>query len=575
MEYKTFHAGSSEYSLEIICATSVIFTCPAPGFDLRLSSRRCFKCNAPLTDDCVRVDRDSRVLGNNDPVEDCLSITPTAVLLLRNLKKGVTEEKVDEGLRTYAQVKALRLHANPLGGSEGLNPIAFAEFHSIQYAMHVMAATAKVPGAALINESGEVTSSSVEIAGGKARIYYAKPSAMFLTALVPKGLPPGYNPAQQRLQQSQQYLAMQNNVTNGFEMAQSVLASVNDRMGKLTGVALPGAVGATSSNESLINGELSSAVQERIRRKTENGGSSEWPPSFEDDSLAWVFDASSGYFLHAATQMYYEPKSRWYCRREDNKYVYYYHQKGHEPPYVERKATVSSASASTEAAQTGPESNAKTSEAPSAVVAHSATAVPTVTSMSATNKKPVSFGLSLGGPGAKSKSRGGPSLTSKKISKDINKWGARAREESDEDESNESSTTDDLKSKRESEQRKRETSEAMSLSDAKAQADAAAAAASTAALLAASPAATLLGLDSQNLTGGADFKVLGLDYSSLGRLRLDGGPLVERGSGGKWACLVSRRVFPTEEKVAQHVRLSKLYKEELSKAIDAGRISFA
>ena len=115
----------------------------------------------------------------------------------------------------------------------------------------------------------------------------------------------------------------------------------------------------------------------------------------------------------------------------------------------------------------------------------------------------------------------------------------------------------------------------MSLSDAKAQADAAAAAASTAALLAASPAATRLGLDSQNLTGGADFKVLGLDYSSLGRLRLDGGPLVERGSGGKWACLVSRRVFPTEEKVAQHVRLSKLYKEELSKAIDAGRISFA
>lgn len=50
------------------------------------------------------------------------------------------------------------------------------------------------------------------------------------------------------------------------------------------------------------------------------------------------------------------------------------------------------------------------------------------------------------------------------------------------------------------------------------------------------------------------------------------GPLCE-GSGARWACLVSRRAFDTEEKLAKHVRLSKLYKEELAKAVGEGRVA--
>lgn len=82
--------------------------------------------------------------------------------------------------------------------------------------------------------------------------------------------------------------------------------------------------------------------------------------------------------------------------------------------------------------------------------------------------------------------------------------------------------------------------------------------------------------------GGGDNALLmqlGLDYATLGCLRVrpvgettgEGGPICD-GSGEKWACLVSRRCFATEEQLAKHIRLSKLYKEELTKAVNEGRV---
>jgi len=80
--------------------------------------------------------------------------------------------------------------------------------------------------------------------------------------------------------------------------------------------------------------------------------------------------------------------------------------------------------------------------------------------------------------------------------------------------------------------------------------------------------------------GVAPLLALGTDYTSIGKLRLlpegvsggaEGKPLAE-GSGGKWSCLVSRRAFSSEEQLAKHVRVSKLYREELTKAIEEGRV---
>jgi hypothetical protein len=81
--------------------------------------------------------------------------------------------------------------------------------------------------------------------------------------------------------------------------------------------------------------------------------------------------------------------------------------------------------------------------------------------------------------------------------------------------------------------------------------------------------------------GVAPLLALGTDYASIGKLRLlpEGGsspgqPLAE-GSGSKWACLVSRRAFASQEQLAKHVRVSELYREELVKAISEGRVVMA
>ena len=596
--------------------------------------KRCFKCGALRTDDCVTIDprtgSEYPGHGAKDPVDACQSSRPTAVLLLRHLRIGTTEEGVREALRDFAQVKAVNMLSDARPGAPA-NPVALAEFHSVDYARHVMAATAKVPGAALTNAQGEVTSSSCVVGDAKARLYYAKASAMFLTALVPQGLPPGYAadgsrrvaaphlhtsgpsgasgppsagsyflpgkgmpPEKQAafLQHSKQQQANVLAGQNGMAMAQSALATMTRRMGQY-GVTLNGhAAGAAFAADGGDGGddrdrvgsmgaeELSSALQQRILRK-QGGGAPVWPPSFEEDGTAWVFDSASGYFLHAATEMYYEPKSRWYCRRsrDSGQYVYYHYHKGQDPPFVEQSAT---AAATAAVASSSPDATASTTAAAAAAAttAASSSVVPvvktnTTTTTTALNgkKKPVSFGLSMGGGG---KGKKGPGVASKhmKHMQNMHIWGARAREDESDEESEaeaapqESSSSSSSSKSSDSVAQRRREAEALSVSAAKAKADAAAAAASTAALLAASPAANLLGPV-------VDPQVLGLDYASLGRLRLDGKPLVERpvaGSGAKWACLVSRRQFATEEQVAKHVRLSKLYKEELIKAIAAGRI---
>ena len=46
-------------------------------------------------------------------------------------------------------------------------------------------------------------------------------------------------------------------------------------------------------------------------------------------------DPASGYFLHRPTEMYYDPKGKWYCKRDPSgQYLYYQHVAGNVPPFV-------------------------------------------------------------------------------------------------------------------------------------------------------------------------------------------------------------------------------------------------
>ena len=69
-----------------------------------------------------------------------------------------------------------------------------------------------------------------------------------------------------------------------------------------------------------------------------------------------------------------------------------------------------------------------------------------------------------------------------------------------------------------------------------------------------------------------DLLVLGTNYDTCQQLRVNGRPIV-LSARGKWAVLVSRRQFSTEEAVRSHVQLSELYREALQKLITAGQVS--
>ena len=71
-----------------------------------------------------------------------------------------------------------------------------------------------------------------------------------------------------------------------------------------------------------------------------------------------------------------------------------------------------------------------------------------------------------------------------------------------------------------------------------------------------------------------DMMALGTNYELCNQLTIDGKPLVMSG-GGKWACLVSRRQFGSEEQLRSHITLSELYKTALREAIAAGKVGVA
>jgi len=68
-----------------------------------------------------------------------------------------------------------------------------------------------------------------------------------------------------------------------------------------------------------------------------------------------------------------------------------------------------------------------------------------------------------------------------------------------------------------------------------------------------------------------DLVALGTNYDTCRQLTIDGKPFVVS-QNGKWACLVSRRQFKTEEQIREHIQLSSLYRDCLVKAVADGKV---
>lgn len=72
---------------------------------------------------------------------------------------------------------------------------------------------------------------------------------------------------------------------------------------------------------------------------------------------------------------------------------------------------------------------------------------------------------------------------------------------------------------------------------------------------------------------GEDMVALGTNYDTCKQLTIGGKPVVVS-QNGKWACLVSRRMFKTEDELRDHIQLSALYRDSLQKATAEGKIAF-
>jgi hypothetical protein len=128
-----------------------------------------------------------------------------------------------------------------------------------------------------------------------------------------------------------------------------------------------------------------------------------------------------------------------------------------------------------------------------------------------------------------------------------------------------------------------ELAEALAQERAKATIDAAAANAAAAATAstglsnsAEEPTAIASGSNSLGPDGpdtAPDLMAMGTNYGTCTQLLFSGKPMIMSG-GGKWACVVSRRQFPSEEQLRSHIQMSDLYKDALKAAIAAGKISF-
>lgn len=178
--------------------------------------------------------------------------------------------------------------------------------------------------------------------------------------------------------------------------------------------------------------------------------------------------------------------------------------------------------------------------------------------------KPVSFGLKLGGgKGAK----GGVSLAGRQQMKNIGKWGDRQKEMEDEE------PEEDLTSVR---ARQHTVGKYARVADSQSLGTKPTVTHTHGGGLITTPSLPVFNPSSAPPLSDSmgDLTTLGTTYSSIHRLTIDGKPLVKM-QKGKWACLVSKRVFDTEELLEKHVHLSQLYRTKFSEALLAGRIALA
>lgn len=556
-------AVSLEYCVEELARRGprmdwVCATCMAQNFARR---HQCFKCGSDKTGDCSLVPSASSAVS---VAAEACSSSPHSVLVVKHLDSGSDETSVADAFRSYAQVKSVEIWRDAAGRSR---EVAFVEFHSLDHAKHVMN-----------------TATGLRIDGVNVRLAFARSDYQAVVAR---------EQAKAQLQQS-------HDASTPHDVAARSL--MHRRRG---GAGQGGHGGANEAGGPVARAPKQARV---------------WPPSFDEDGLAWQFDARSQYFFESETMFYYEPKTKLYFSTKAQ--CYFQHAPGMDPPFMPYFPAQGTTDASTQptgtsASASSPDGSGVTQTQTAAGAANAtsgadidngihcqaaatdaAKAAGSGASAGSFSTAPgaISFGLKLSGKAGKG---GTNNPTKKRHLQDMTKWGSRQKELQEEAEETAAASGGGGglapvrqhtvgKYAKASAAQTPKPRQAASPPPAAPAMDATTAALlsmvgghTTAAASALLPAATATAATSSALPAAAlptvtspnqHLASLGQDYTSLARLTLDGQPLVKR-QGAKWQCLVSRREFSTEEQLVKHIKLSKLYRAELQTAISDGRLA--
>lgn len=261
----------------------------------------------------------------------------------------------------------------------------------------------------------------------------------------------------------------------------------------------------------------------------------EWPPTFEEGGAAWVYDSNSGYYAEAASGFWYSTTTKLYYNA--HKKIYYVHTPTTNPPFTVYAAAP--APAPVTAATIG------------SAIAQQLTA-PSPAGAATANPPNSNQGQQQQATAASNPAQAAGEER-KKAQKEIAEWEKKQRQ---------LKAKQDRLQKQQQQQQQQQADTSLQMQSG----------GSTSLPSLAHPLAPLPVVPPTTVSGDALLLQKGLNYATCKELLLEGKPAIYLNKE-KWACLVSRRQFPSEGKIKLHVEKSQLYREALEKCIKEGKLS--
>ena len=390
---------------------------------------QCFRCSALRPQNSELVIIGDLASSGNSALSLVASDVPSAYLVVRGFNQlTVRDEHLMELLRQFAVVKSVTMLPAGDPTTNYSTGMAFVEFHTVDHASYTLKCTA---------ENG------LTIDGIQLKVSYAKESMM--AQIMQHQNHQLFTAAAAAAAAAAATATTSSSGTNSVSASASYAAAALQAAQWSMNNVFAGAIGApvpiADPYAALLPGTaMLPPGMGMIPVPPVKSKKSKWPPTFESQGGAYVFQAKTGYFLEPATNFYFCPKSKLYFNGSDG--IYYRLKQTHTPdsPAVElfepplpcetdlsSEATAMKAPSETLSAKTiiklNPIKLASSTTTTSTPASSSSSSAFSQQESKAETKSAFSMNIA---PGAAAPVAG------KKVLKDILKWGALQKEEEEE-----------------------------------------------------------------------------------------------------------------------------------------------